>query len=217
MKNKGWFFGDSFTCGYGADPQSLYYKKYGPGKIYSNLLCSYYNLEEENLGYPGVCNNYIIKSISKNFINIKKGDLVIISNTSPLRDLVPHKSAPVLISQKLLYSDLYPDSIGYKDEDISNALIQYCSKVRGNNIPEWNRHYREIFLNFTKYFISIGCKGIFWDYSVWSEEEEKGMKFENINQATNGVIYDLHWSYKGHRDAFEWIKDGLEKGIKFLK
>ena len=212
-----WFFGDSFTAGYGATSGFPYYEKYGPSNTFSSLLSKYFEAEEHNYGLPGECNNAIIKSITYHLPYFKKGDIVTISNTSPLRDLVPDKTTSKLISQKLFYSDGYPNSIGYKNKKISTALEEYCLQIREPYIPEWNHHYRTIFLNFVNYFESIGCKAIFWDYSVWSEEEEKGMKFENINQATNGVIYDLHWSYKGHRDAFEWLRDGINKGKKFLK
>lgn len=217
MVKKAWFFGDSFTAGYGATPGFAYYTKYGPNPIFSTLLSTEFQAEELNYGLPGECNNAIIRTISYHLPSIKKDDLVVVSNTSPLRDLVPHKSKPKLVSQKLFDSDSYPDSIGYKNSDISKSLIQYSLKIREPYIPVWNHHYRSIFLNFVNYFQSIGCTSIFWDYSVWSEEEEEGMKFENIYQATNGEIYDLHWSYKGHQDAYEWIKDGLKKGIKFLK
>jgi hypothetical protein len=217
MVTRAWFFGDSFTKGYGAEKDSRYFKEYGPGKLFSELLSDSFEAQEMNFGLPGKCNNAIVKSITEQLLYIKPDDIVIITNTSPLRDLVPHNSEPRLISQKLLNSGLYPESLGYSDNEVSEALIQYCLKVRANYIPEWNRHYRELFLNFTNYFLLIGCRAIFWDYSIWSEEEEPGMKFENIHTATEGKIYDLHWSYKGHRDAYEWIKDGLEKGKKFLK
>lgn len=217
MVRKAWFFGDSFTAGYGAEKQSRYYQEYGPGNLFSELLSNYFEAEEYNYGLPGKCNNSILKSITHHLPYIKEGDVVILSNTSPLRDLVPHKSEPILISQKLFNSDIYPDSLGYKNEDISRTLQDYCVKIREPYIPEWNRHYRSLFLDFIQYFESIRCTSIFWDYSIWSEEEEKGMRFENIYQATNGEIYDLHWSYKGHRDAFEWIRDGINQGKKFLK
>jgi len=217
MVKKAWFFGDSFTRGYGAEEGSRYYREYGPGKSFSELLSLYFEAQELNFGLPGRCNNAIFKSITEHLHEIEPGDIVVISNTSPLRDLVPHNSKPKLISQKLLNSDLYENSIGYKNKEVSDILESYCLTIRADNIPEWNRHYRGIFLNFTNYFLLIGCKAIFWDYSAWSEEEERGMKFENIHMATDGKIYDLHWSYKGHQDAYEWIRDGLEKGIKFLK
>lgn len=217
MVKKAWFFGDSFTEGSGAVEGFTYYDKYGPDHTFTSLLSNYFEAQEHNYGLPGECNNAIIKSISHNLPYIKKGDIVVISNTSPLRDLVPRKSRPGLISQKLFHSDIYPDSIGNNNERISSTLEEYCLLIREPYIPEWNHHYRTIFLNFVNYFQSIGCTSIFWDYSVWSEEEEEGIKFENIYQATNGEIYDLHWSYKGHRDAFEWIRDGINQGKKFLK
>lgn len=217
MVNSIWFFGDSFTSGYGAVQGFPYYNKYGPSDTFSSLLSNHFEAEERNYGLPGECNNAIIKCITSHLPYIKKGDIVVMSNTSPLRDLVPDKITSKLTSQKLFLSDSYPNSIGYGNKKISNILGEYCLQIRKPYIPEWNHHYRTIFLNFVNFFESIGCTSIFWDYSVWSEEEEKGMKFENIYQATNGKIHDLHWSYKGHRDAFEWIKDGITKGKKFIK
>ena len=217
MVKKAWFFGDSFTAGYGCTPGFDYYSLYGPHSTFSTLLSEYYEAEELNFGLPGECNNAILKSITAQLINIKEGDIVVLSNTSPLRDLVPSNKESKLISQKLFNSNLYTSSIGYQNKNISDTLIQYCLKIREPYIPEWNHHYRTIFLNFAKYFQSIGCKAVFWDYSVWSEEEEKGMKFENIEQATDGEINDLHWSYRGHRNVYEWVKDGLEKNKLFIK
>lgn len=214
---KCWFFGDSFTAGYGATKDFPYYKAYGPGFTFSSLLSSYYQCKEYNFGLPGECNNAIIKTIISKLPLISKNDIVVISNTSPLRDLVPHKSKPQLISQKLFDSNSYTNSLGYNSKDISETLIEYCIKIKEPYIPEWNYHYRSMFINLVNFFISIGCKSIFWDYSVWSEEEYEGMKFENINQATNGKIYDLHWSYKGHKEAYEWILEGLETKKKFIK
>lgn len=211
-----WFFGDSFTAGYGAIPGFEYYDKYGPDHTFSSLISKYFEAHELNYGLPGECNNAIFKTITYYLPYIKKGDVVVLSNTSPLRDLVPSNVRSELISQKLFNSDIYPSSIGYKNNKISSTLQEYCLEIRQPYIPEWNHHYRSIFLNFVNYFQSIGSISIFWDYSVWSEEEENGMKFENIHQATGGEIYDLHWSFKGHRDAFEWIRDGINKGKKFL-
>lgn len=217
MVRKAWFFGDSFTKGFGAEEGSQYYSEYGPGKTFSNLLSQYYNAEEHNLGGPGKCNNFILKTIIEQLPYIKTGDIVVISNTSPLRDLVPQIGSPSLDSQQLFNSSIFPDSIGFNNNKISEILVQYAYHIRYSYLHDWNYHYRSNFINLVKYFTSKNCESIFWDYSVWSEEEEPGMKFENIHMATEGKIYDLHWSYKGHQDAFEWIKDGLEKGIKFLK
>lgn len=214
---KAWFFGDSFTAGYGCTPGFDYYSFYGPHDTFSSLLSKHYNAEELNFGLPGECNNAIIKSITTQLPFIKEGDIVVLSNTSPLRDLVPSNKEPKLISQKLFNSNLYTSSIGFNNKNISDTLVQYCLEIREPYIPEWNHHYRTIFLNFVKYFQSINCISIFWDYSVWSEEEVQGMKFENIQQATDGEINDLHWSYRGHREAFEWIKKGIEQKKKLLK
>lgn len=216
MVKKAWFFGDSFTAGWGAREGEPYYITHGPGKTFSNLLSEFYGAEERNYGLAGKCNNAIIKRITDFLPEIKSGDIVILSNTSPLRDLVPTHTKSDLTSQKLFSSNIHPESIGYIDNEIDELLIQYCFKVKEPYIPAWNHHYRSIFINFVNYFQSINCTCIFWDYSAWSEEEEEGMKFENIYQATSSKILDMHWSYRGHKDAFEWIKKGIKDQKKFL-
>ncbi len=217
MSKRIWFFGDSFTAGYGATPGTEYYREFGPGKTFSTLLSEYFNRLEYNFGRPGCCNNVILSSIINQLINITSDDLVVISNTSPYRDLVPHNTEPRLTSQKLFTSRYNPESIGYSNPEIDKALSEYCLKVRLPYTEVWNHHYRSQFIDLIHFLENRGTQSIFWDYSVWSEDEEPGMKFENIFQATNGKVYDLHWSYKGHQDAYEWIKNGLEKQIKFLK
>lgn len=226
--NKAWFFGDSFTAGWGAVQGHEYYEKYGPGKTFSSIISEHYNCTEVNYGLPGKCNNGIIRTIVENLSNINPYDIVIVSNTSPLRDLVPSKStkhdinSPVdsikfgLISQKLFNSPEHPGSIGYEDPEIHKLLSEYCLRVKKPYIQEWNYHYRHIFLNFVNYFLSINCQSLFWDYSVWSEDEEIGMKFENIHQATDTKVQDWHWSFKGHKDAAYWIIQGLKEKKKFL-
>lgn len=229
MVRKGWFFGDSFTAGVHANRGEEYYEWAGGGKTFSNLLSEDYSVEEVNNGLPGCCNNSIMRSIIENLQFIKTGDLVVISNTSPIRDLAPVDSTKIsdferkhrypfgLTSQKLFNSSSHPESIGHNNKDIDFILTEYALKVRAPYIPEWNSYYRSIFINFTKYFQSIGCNAIFWDYSVWSEEEAEGTVFETIVDATNEKIYDLHWSFKGHKDAYEWIKGGLESNTVFLQ
>lgn len=217
MVKKAWFFGDSFTAGYGATEEFEYYKKYGPGKTFSNLLSEYYNAEENNFGLPGRGNESIFQKIIENLINIKEGDLVILSNTSPWRGLVPTHSKGKLDSHKLTDCRLFPDSVGYNDEEISEILLRYCVYIKGHYLDQWNHYYRKTFLDFTKYFQSKGCTAIFWDYSVWSEDEEPGVVFDTIRKSTNGELLDIHWSYRGHKDAYEWIKRGIEEKKVFLK
>lgn len=222
---KGWFFGDSFTAGVNATPGLPYYEWAGGGETFSKLLCRDFNVEEINKGLPGKCNNSIINSIIENLKSIKKGDLVVISNTSPVRDLVPvstdyrsHEDYKFgLTSQKLFNSSQHEESIGYNDKDVNFTLTEYALKVRAPYTSEWNAYYRNIYVNFVKYFITIGCNAIFWDYSVWSEDEEIGTAFETIVDATKGEIFDLHWSFKGHRDAYTWIKSGLDSSTIFLQ
>jgi hypothetical protein len=215
--NTAWFFGDSFTAGYGAEENSEYSYKFGPGKTFDNLLAEYYNCRCVNFGVPGCSNITILSSILSELANFSSGDKVIIGNTSPLRDIIPNKEGSRLIDQKLFDTSPYKDSLAYGNDKLETILRSYCLEFRADYIHLWSNYYNKMFIDILRYLESINISGILWDYSAWSEEEEKGMMFENIHQATNGEVYDLHWSFKGHQDAYEWINNGLKTGKKFIK
>ena len=214
--NRAWFFGDSFTAGTGVEVETEYYKEFGPGYKFSSIIAEKFNLYEINLGKPGCCNLTILSTILNNLEHIKGGDTVVIGNTSPLRDLVPSKDRSKLIDQKLFDSKPYKDSLANNNKELSEILINYCISFKDSNKELWNSFYVSMFLGLVRYFNSNGIKSLLWDYSVWSEETTPGMKFENIKQHSNGKYYDLHWSFNGHRDAANWIENGLVESIIFL-
>lgn len=215
--NKAWFFGDSFTSGFGAENTSEYYKKFGPGNTFSTLLSSYFNMQEVNLGIPGCSNYTILSNLLANIKYFQPNDVVVVGSTSPLRSLVPNKLKTELIDQKLFDSTPYTSSLAHGDDRLETILRDYCTEFYSDNIYLWSSFFTKLFLSSLEVAEKLGAKTILWDYSIWSEEESPGMKFENIYQHTKGVIYDLHWSFKGHYDAFEWIKKGLQENKKFLK
>ena len=212
-----WLFGDSFTAGYGAEKNSKYSLKYGPGKTFDILLGEYFNLNVNNFGIPGCSNATILSTLLSNLVYIKPGDFVVIGNTSPLRDLVPNKEGTKLIDQKLFDSTPYPDSLAYKNDRLEKILREYCIEFKKEYLYLWNSHFNSNILNIFKYLNTENITCLLWNYSVWSEEETLGMRFENIKEHTDGYIYDLHWSFNGHKEVFEWIKNGIESEKKFIK
>lgn len=215
--NKAWFFGDSFTAGDTAREGSEYYCHFGPGITFPEIISNHFNFEEVNTAQPGCCNETILTRLIENIKNIKEGDLVVIGNTSPLRGLTPSNDGTKLIFQKLFDSKPYSESKGYNDSKAAEVLLQYCVKYKSGYEELWSSHYNKMFIDILKYLNTKNIKGILWDYSVWSEEITPGMKFENIKEHTKGSIYDLHWSYKGHKKASEWILKGLELNKIYLK
>ena len=91
MKKVGWFFGDSFTYGYGCRPEYRYYKYTldRKGKLWTEIVSDELNLIEKNLAIPGASNPSIINTIIENIKYINKGDYVFIGNTLPIRILIP--------------------------------------------------------------------------------------------------------------------------------
>ena len=215
--NRAWFFGDSFTAGFGARKDTEYYSKYGPGQTFTKRVSEYFKVEEINVGVPGCDNETILSKITENLIHFHKGDFVIIGNTSPLRGLTPSNDGTKLIYQKLFDSKPYSESKGYSDNQASEILQKYCIKFKSGYEELWSSHYNKMFLDIIKYLKTKDITALLWDYSVWSEEIEPGMRFENIEQHTKGDIYDLHWSFEGHRKVAEWIVEGLNSDKIYLK
>lgn len=174
-------------------------------------------MKERNFGLDGVCNSTILSTLLSQLENIQPGDKVIVGNTSPLRDLIPNKDGTKLIDQKLFDSTPYTSSIAHRNEKLEKILREYCIEFKSNYLHLWNNWSNRQFLNVFKFLNRLDVKTLLWDYSVWSEEEQPGMKFENILTHTNGKIYDLHWSFNGHLEAYKWISKGLDMNKKFLK
>ena len=217
MSSRLWLFGDSFTAGFGVEQTSEYYKNYGPGKTFDILLGEHFNKEVVNLGVPGISNYGIITILSQQLEFINANDLVVVGNTSPLRGLVPNKEGTALIDQKLFDSTPYTNSLANNNSRLEKILRDYCLEFQKEYIPLWSNYFNKIYLGLLRALSRNNVKTILWDYSVWSEEIIPGMKFENIYQHTAGEIYDLHWSFKGHLQAYQWIREGIEQEKKFIK
>lgn len=217
LVNSIWFFGDSFTAGHGCRATFKYCQEYGPGKTFTELLSEYYSLKERNYGADGISNPTILSTFISEIPNMSPGDRVVIGNTSPLRDLVPNKQGTALIDQKLFDSTPYPTSLAHQDDKLEVILREYCIEFKSNYVQLWSNYYNRQFLKLFKFLEKIDIKCILWDYSVWSEEISPGMKFENILTHTNGNIYDLHWSFNGHNEAYKWIRDSFNVKKRYIK
>ena len=137
-----WTFGDSFTYGYMCEPGSEYFDMFPPKKIWPELLSDYMGFELKNISEPGLSNHEITKNLITNLKDIKKGDMVIVSDSSPFR----------LLSFKR--EDLKWDNVFmplYEDKVISSLLyflsvfISLFESLRGTACHYWSWKLRDKF------------------------------------------------------------------------
>lgn len=208
-----WTFGDSFTQGFSCIPIVEYptipeyyeYKKIADD-IWPNLLSKYLGIKLINEGLGGISNDSIIDIIIDNWDSIKPGDIVIIGMTFNVRIDVPIKenkklkiNKPRLYSMSnLLNSELINDMTDIEKETIINFQYHFAkSKLfKERNIKRFN-HIKKL----------LEAKEIF--VFVWELENEIN-KYETIITATNGVIKDNHWSFKGNYDFAKFIMEELK-------
>jgi len=208
-----WTFGDSFTQGFSCIPIIEYptipkyyeYKTIGDD-IWPNLLSKYLGIKLINKGLGGISNDSIIDIIIDNWDSIKPGDIVIIGMTFNVRIDVPIKenkklkiNKPRLYSMSnLLNSELINDMTENQKETIINFQYYFANSelFKERNIKRFN-HIKKL-LEANEIFVF-----------VWELENEAN-KYETITTATNNIIEDNHWSFKGNYDFSKFLMKKLK-------
>ena len=65
---------------------------------------------------------------------------------------------------------------------------------------QWKNWMRDTVESVFESLDGVNCR--FWSHEIWD-------RFETIKQHTNGKIDDLHWSWKGHEEMFEYMKERI--------
>lgn len=204
-----WTFGCSFTYGDGTFEYDSYAQRYRLSEIelpWTHLLANELNLKLINRGLGGSSNESIIDRIIDSWDEIDEGDIVIIGKTWSHRFDFPKKIGSIE-PQSIVYRGGESDVKKWFDDltvGIFNQEQIECIKsfsVEFATQPLYS-HRHDIRFNFIKDRLIKDNKVKFcyiWDVeSLWN-------KYETINQATNEQIRDFHWSYKGHRDFFNYL------------
>ena len=179
-----WSFGDSFTYGYMCKPGSEYFDMFPPKKIWPELLSDYMGFELKNISEPGLSNHDITKNLITNLKDIKKGDMVIVSDSSPFR----------LLSFKR--EDLKWDNVFmplYEDKVIVDYLHQEILPYE----ESWTNYNREIVISLFESLQGTACH--YWSWKLRD-------KFESIRHHTKNKVKDDHWSWNGHQQFYEFMK-----------
>tara|TARA_B100001939_G_C16860996_1_gene581835 strand:+ start:402 stop:1073 length:672 start_codon:yes stop_codon:yes gene_type:complete len=223
MKNI-WFFGDSFTRGDGciAENESPYYDDFPNErqKLWTTLVSEKVNMVENNQGESGCSSDWIINTIVDNLYKIKRGDIVVFSDTRPTRYLIPriqdneiHCFSP---GQESIWDWHIKNRKGTFQpkgwEEMKKTLIDFTWFFQEDYKELWEEYYLERFNNFKKYFDTIGVKSYFWSYKLWYE---KKLDIELICD-DKPEIHNEHFSWKGHKQFADYILKEINKNKNLL-
>lgn len=200
MKKVGWFFGDSFTYGFGCRPGFQYYKYTinRVDKIWTTIVSENLNLHEKNMGISGASNPFIINTIIKNIKYINKGDYVFIGNTLPIRILLPDASDNTISNVSNCKYKLNKNEFKVIDDYINTFVIPFEEM--------WENYYTNEYLNLKTIIRDKGANVLFWKHSKWGD-------YEIIKDETNNKIDDLHWTWGSHRKMADWVLNNLKSDL----
>lgn len=215
--NKIWGFGDSYTFGHGCRPDGPnpeYYHEYKKvdDKIWLDWLGSYMKMRPVNLGEFGCSNDSIFDRIIENWYNIKKDDVVIIGITFHSRFDVPihNKLSPFNWGHKYwIEHGKIPDHYNVTQKEVE-TVIDFKLYFANHEL------YKERQLK-RFHFIEQLLREKNIKYLTWSVNEY--VEFDSIHtikEDTNGLIDDLHFSFKGHLNFADIIHKKITNNMNII-
>ena len=203
------FFGDSFTYCQGCNPGEEYYDRTydGTQKTWVELLSEYVDDDFQNHGQCGIGNDKLFDNILEKLYIIDSDDYVIISRASDTRFMVPNS---VGHHEQVIINLLLDENYKYKNwtEEVHGVVRNYFTKVIVPYLPAVSRRYNELFSFIEKYFNSKGISYLKWNVDDHILTDDGKAKYSIISDE-HADIDDSHWSWKGHQEFFEFIKDKL--------
>lgn len=196
MENKLWVFGDSFTKGGGLAPFNTFYKEtYKGQKIWPDIVGEKLNLDVINHGYSWCNTELLIRNILYYLPDITHNDIVIFSNTDVCSTLLsPMRNDNIVLRASRPFDEGYP-FVDTKEKQITKEYVENCI------VPyekEFDRFWIESLTAVYNMLVRLNIKTVFWTRDLWKQ-------FESIEQATQGRIVNIHWSWKGHEQMADYI------------
>lgn len=197
-KNKGWFFGDSFTAGDGLRPGDLFYESYPTirDKRWPELVCDSLDLLEVNLGKGGNSNLMILYDIIIDLHKIKKGDWVFMSDSLIGRFIESAPNGNRIRSAKFDGNELAEN---LNEQKI--VTLDFINKCIYPFEESWKSFYKNKYIGIYRELLTKGVNVIFWSHEVWNLQN----KFQTITEYTNSNIVDGHWDWVGQKQMTEYI------------
>lgn len=223
--NTAWFFGDSFTYGFGCKPGEHFYEQYPElrAKTWTQIIANEFKFNEVNFGIPGNCNSIILKQILENISKFDKNDLVILTDTSPIRLPLPEFKTrklssfnPELLVWPVIHNqDYYREFINkfFISDKEQRVLVDFLYTFYMEYYEEWGDYYSNQLNSIAIHLNKLGISTYVWSWELWHLSN----KFRTIEKATNGKIVDKHWDWEGHKNFATYLlkriytKDYLHK------
>lgn len=207
---KVYFYGDSFTSGYRLTHEFLDCYPQQEFRHWTAFLNEHITgVEEEGTNYAssGNCNEQILLKLSQTFTQLKAGDYVIIGLSDPARQITfsDKDIIPLFGNDKETLSQTVKNRVKEVDgleTDVAKYTLLYSTLVKGPQSAFFNHYYVRVFKMFVKLLREQGVFAVVWDSSLWPY-------FETISKATDNECEELHWSYKGSWNFYEFIKNNL--------
>ena len=209
--NKLWVFGDSFSATNKRNIIEKWRKLYIKWKGYTpNVWCEFLNdslqLKLHNLSISATDNYTIFDSIIHSLEKINKDDVIIIGWSNTIRFRVVNKSNTfnTILPNYLSETSKLNKDLSYLE--LSNTTLEEMCINRDNNvyINELNNYIKLLNFSFTN------NKIIHWSPFA---QDKQGLnttlktltKYETINDETNGVVGDGHFSENAHKVLSEQL------------
>lgn len=240
-----WFFGCSFTAGYGLNFEEWYqkgnanykgeysdikdemwdyphlkkfksYKNQYSDAVWSKLISNHYNLTHNNFAESGSGNDRIIHKVISKLTEINSGDYVFIGTSEPSRILLP---------------------TGLEDPELMSTLIflnRMENKIEegGISFSMYNDNQKKIIIDFLLEIIHQNpeayenyYKKRFIDLQKYFEsknikciiwEWSLWFDYETLKKWSNKNIKDGHWSPSGHYKFYNYMKNNIDNGNHYI-
>lgn len=212
-----WFFGDSFTYGDGLHSYDEFPQKFPEkvDKLWTELLSEEFKWNHRNEGIPGASSQRIIFNLIKHLSSIKEGDIVIISDTIPIRmetiqlyDDEELGKQPIIStnnSEVFIYDNLDPkDVIRNTEEDIP-ILVDYIHSYLFKHEKVWERYWLMILQDLQKHLQTIGVECYLWSFRIWGSGLPK-FQYSTIHEESNKEVNNHHWGWEGQKSFYNYFR-----------
>lgn len=235
----GWFFGCSFTTGYGLNFDEWFQKdntnfkgEYDDIKdimwnydflnkfdsyrfnyndsVWSKLFCEEYDLIHNNLAESGAGNERILHTVISKLPNIRKGDYVFLGASEPCRILLPSG----MNEPKLVSTLIFLNSVDRKINE-GGLSFNFFNESDKTLIIDFlynvvHQHPESYDQYYMKVFLDLQKYFQSIDVTCVVWDWNLWFDFETIRTWSSGNINDGHWSPNGHKEFFKLLKQNIK-------